>query len=123
MFKLKINLDARLEQTSGDDERGTQPVVSIRVVLQQDRARVQHVPDVEHATDADAAIAECLGHTEVELVDTIAKHRGRLDERDVGSAGCEIPAESLDLCAVDRVVGLDLRTGSALERGAEIAAR
>src|SRR5437870_5434361 len=89
-----------------------------RVVLHENRARVERVVQIDVQVHAAATDADDLREAEVELIQPVSVHRAWLDQIDVGLPQRKRPAEGRDRADVDGVRG-NLRSWNALEGAAE----
>src|SRR5436305_556354 len=108
---LELELRAELQEPSLQDIGRRLPRRSERVVLRQNRTRVQQVENVERRLDAPAARqAEALAEPDVHLRDALAVQRAGRNELRRRRGRAERATEILDLRGKDRVARRDLRT-------------
>src|SRR6266581_1135169 len=73
-LSLKVNLRPEFDQTALQDVRRRQPARTERIVLRQDRARVQQIEQIDRRLNPSALDPEALAETDVELCDAIAEY-------------------------------------------------
>src|SRR5881296_3852305 len=115
---LEIPTGAELHESRLNDGDRSLPGGAERVVLDENRVRVERVVQVDVQIHAAATDADDLREAEVELIQPVSVHRTRLDQIDVGLPQRERPAKRGYAADVDGVRS-NLRPRKALKGATE----
>src|SRR3989449_7552675 len=115
---LEIPTGAEFHESRLNDGDRPLPGGAERVVLDENRVRVERVVQVDVQVHAAATNADDLREAEVELIQSVSIQRTRLDQIDVGLPQRERPPEQ-GYCADVDGVRSNLRPRKALEGAAE----
>src|SRR5438128_10932166 len=116
--KLEIPTSAEFHEPRLNDGDRTLPGGAERVVLDENRVRVERVVQIDVQVHAAATNADDFREAEVELIQPVSIQRAWLDQIDVGLPQRKRPAKRRDRAGVDGVGG-NLRSRHALEGAAE----
>src|SRR5438876_9063791 len=115
---LEIPTGAEFHESRLNDRDRSLPGGAERVVLDENRVRVERVVQVDVQIHAAVTDADDLREAEIEFIQSVAKQRTRLDQIDVGLPQRERPAERGCGADINGVRG-NLRPRNALEGATE----
>src|SRR5712692_5952107 len=111
---LEIHLNAKLRQPTLENLRWGQPDQAVGRVQRQNRARVEHIENVDRSLYPAPLHPEDLAEADIDLCHTVAEHAIGGDELRRRGPQPERATEVLDLRARHGIPRADRRTGSIL---------
>jgi hypothetical protein len=92
---IKVELPADFREARHEYLLRRQPARPVRLVVGENRARVQRIVEIKTDRHASCAEHESLRHAKIELVDAVSIQRSRVNDVDrrIGRASRKIPAE------------------------------